>query len=97
LEDINCVAIKNIKPNLNCTVVYPSLVLVEQGFISAVEAGTEIGFKITNIQNPAQSVSSEIISSQFELQTFTWDKYLIDQAYNLDFSIGCIYPCLSCD
>ena len=60
-------------------------------------AGTEIGFKLEGIRNPTQSVSNAEINQSFFIETIDSGDYGIDRSYELDFSIGCTYPCKSCD
>lgn len=58
---------------------------------------TEVGFLLKNVKNPDKSIAKDVISNQFSIMTISPDGYPIDASYNLDFSIGCVFPCKTCD
>ena len=63
---------------------------------STIEENTEIAFLLMNVRNPDSSISAEIISNQFSIMTVSPDGYPIDASYRLEFSIGCVFPCETC-
>jgi len=62
-----------------------------------LESGITVGILLKNVKNPYKSLSEELIRKEFRISTMTPDEYPIDRAKDLDFTIGCIYPCMSCD
>jgi hypothetical protein len=60
-------------------------------------AGAELGFSLENIENPKQSITPDVVADSFKIRTMSDLGNAIDRAHNLDFTIGCIYPCLGCE
>lgn len=74
------------------------MITITRGYTqNSLLAGTEVGIRLQNVVNPSQSISVEEINRNFKIETLTVDDYGIDQSYYLNFSIGCSYPCESCD
>ena len=93
-----CTAIKNIDSSLVCSVTSSNVITITKGYeLASLPAGSEVGLKLKSIANPSSSVSVEVINQYFSIESVSDDDYGIDRSYYLDFSIGCSYPCESCD
>ena len=100
LEDISCTAIKIASETSKCQVSSraPNVIQIVDSFNDAsIEQDTEIAYKLLNVRNPVTSVGKDVIASKFFIRTMSPQGYPIDSTYNLDFTIGCQFPCLTCD
>ena len=64
---------------------------------TAIQANTQISFQMFGILNPSVSLSEEDINKEFKITTLSPLGYPIDQSHDLDFSLGCVYPCDTCE
>ena len=75
-----------------------NVIRIENAFENGpIGANTEIAFILENIRNPEKSIDAETIAREFIIQTVSPRLYPIDGSYNLDFAIGCVFPCATCD
>ena len=74
------------------------MIRVSSGFeTKTIEPNTEIAILFLGVTNPQESIDSTIVANQFSIETVSSDGYPIDAANNLAFSIGCIFPCKTCE
>jgi len=74
------------------------VIRVSSGFeTKTIEPNTEIAILFLGVTNPQESIDSTIVANQFSIETVSSDGYPIDAANNLAFSIGCIFPCKTCE
>ena len=100
LDQIECTAIKVASQDTFCQIsaTKPNIVEVLNAFDGRIiEKDTEIAIKLLNVRNPVSSVSQTVIANEFFIRTMSPQRYPIDSTYDLDFTIGCQFPCLTCD
>ena len=112
LDQVLCKPVKKAGPSTNCfvpdeTSVDPNtgqeidmsnVIRIENAFLDgALEPNTEIAFILENIRNPEKSIDADTIAREFIIYTVSPKLYPIDGSYNLDFAIGCVFPCATCD
>lgn len=99
MNDPNCTVEQEIIPSADGgdpSII--SIVTMSDTFETKVpSAGDELGFSLENIQNPMQSITPDVVAESFKIRTMSDLGNAIDRAHNLDFTIGCVYPCLSCE
>jgi len=98
LSEVTCSAVKTASSLCVCKLVpgTDNVIRIENAFTSTVVGNTEIAFLLWNVLNPSSSITKGAISSQFSVMTVSPQYYPIDAANNLDFSIGCVFPCETC-
>ena len=112
LDQVLCKAVKKAGPNTTCYVPdettvdantgqevdMSNVIRIAQAFEDGnIESNTEIAFVLEGIRNPESSIDAETIAREFVIQTVSPTLYPIDGSYNLDFAIGCVFPCATCD
>jgi len=88
-----CKPIRNIDSQLSCN-IDGNIIRTNGTFNDTMpDKGEEIGIKLFGVLNPPDSVPAMVISKQFRISTLTEGGFPIDRAHNLQFTIGCNYPC----
>jgi len=84
---------------MTCTIssIKQNVLIIENAFEADRPAGSQVSFKLVGVHNPLKSVTQAIINSEFFITTVAPDGFAIDRTLNPDFTIGCTYPCATCD
>ena len=87
----------NVSTNTRVTGATNVIRITDSFKYTAIEPNTEIAYLLKNVRNPDANVDSDVISEQFSIMTLSADGYPIDAVDNLSFSIGCVFPCQTCE
>ena len=112
LENVFCTPIKTASKNTECfvpnetkydsttgqTITTTNVIRIMKSFeVNDVPANTEIAFLLQDVTNPATSIEGDSISTAFSIKTLSSEGYPIDASDNLNFNIGCEFPCETCE
>ena len=79
------------------TIIMKNVIRIQNSFpTSDIPSNTEIAFLLQNVYNPDTSIVGDSISTSFSIKTLSSEGYPIDASDNLNFNIGCEFPCETC-
>lgn len=95
-DNVTCIGIAGVdNKDLTCIIDRTANTLnITNGFTVTTLRPDSVKIMIQQLQNPLIN----IITSSFQIQTYTYDDYQIDQILSgLEINFYCVYPCKSCN
>ena len=76
---------------------FENVIRIQGSFqVADIPANTEIAFLLHDVTNPDASIEGDSSSATFGIKTLSPEGYPIDASDNLNFNIGCEFPCETC-
>jgi len=87
----------SIDPTTGLIVDRVNVLRLSGAILTSIEPNAELAFLLSGVTNPASSIDAETIAREFSIKTMSPSGYPIDSSVDVNFEIGCVSPCATCE